>query len=570
MYMEIHEDFLGPQRSEWAASGVFRGVLKTLLKIQFLAAIFLAGFCRFVHAGSVGVAAFAVNGPKDLQYLSGAAQDAVIGALVKQGAAAHPVTRTLDPDKLKSISQGKGQDDLLVAGRINIVGQTYRVLLKWVGSGGQVGQEYLEVGDVNQLLPRLESFAASRLQATAQPRQITSNIFIEEPAALPSQGKKKAAKTPEIETSSIPPAPEQKAKPAISQKSRIPSAKPSSKVEVAGTFQDYSSVSQRLPYEVRALAYGDVDGDGASEVLLTDSSELYLYRQQDGALQEAARYSGKNLDHFVKVDLMPAPDGGRPWIVLTNLRGRQAASQILRFQNGQFSPVIENIDYQLRVIGEGTHAKLLGQPYRGDAGNYAIYEMKVSGNKVEVGEKLPLPKEVGLYNFDYLPAQQGGGFALAGLTSSGKMKLFKDEAGKYKGAWTSRESYGGSANDIGVKVKNFFNEVVGDYYIVPLRVQAVHSDSNPELLVAKNDALLKDIVGRKPVISDGRMVLLKWNPLGMEEVWSSKKVDGSILDYLVTGAPEERKLLVAVRMRDQGFWEGIGRKDSVLLVYDLK
>jgi len=35
-----------------------------------------------------GVAVFAVNGPADLQYLSQAAQDAVVGALVKRGKSA--------------------------------------------------------------------------------------------------------------------------------------------------------------------------------------------------------------------------------------------------------------------------------------------------------------------------------------------------------------------------------------------------------------------------------------------------------------------------------------------------
>jgi len=110
---------------------------------------------------------------------------------------------------------------------------------------------------------------------------------------------------------------------------------------------------------------------------------------------------------------------------------------------------------------------------------------------------------------------------------------------------------------------------VADYYIVPLRLQALPGVNAPELIVAKNDALLKDILGRKPVISDGKMVKLKWDPLGVEEAWASKKVDGSILDYLVTTASGSQKLMVAVRMRDQGFFEGIGRKDSVLLVYDL-
>lgn len=550
--------------------------LKNPLKILFLCLMGLASAPAFAQGSSVGVAAFSVNGPKDQQYLSGAAQDAVVGALIKKGVAARPVAQALDPDKLKDVSQGKGRDALLVAGRINIVGQTYRVLLKWVDAGGQIAQDYLEVPDVNQLLPRLEAFAASRLQApsavsaappAAAPKAAPApavkaerppKVFLPEPAPVPAPVP--AAPAPKVE--------EKKREEKTAKRDRV-EPRPSPKVAPAEAQSDYATVSQRLPYEVRALAYGDADGDGNPEVLLTGQSDLYVYRLNGSDLQEVARYAGKKLDHFVKVDLMPDPAGGNPWIVLTNLRGSLAASKILRLQGSSLSPVIEDIPYQLRVVRQGSVARLLGQPYRGDSGRYPTYELKIVGSKVEPGEKLSIPTEIGLYNFDFLAGSGGDGFALAGLTPSGKLKLFKEEGGKYKGAWSSRESYGGSANDVPVEVKDAFNEVVADYYVVPVRLQALDGAPVPELVVAKNDALLKDIIGRKPVISDGRIVRLKWDPLGMQEAWSSKKVDGSILDYLVTSGPGARKLMVAVRMRDQGFFEGIGRKDSVLLVYDL-
>ncbi|MCC6272444.1 MAG: hypothetical protein IT572_03155 [Deltaproteobacteria bacterium] len=546
--------------------------LKKPLKILFLCLVGLAPAATFAQGASVGVSAFSVNGPKDQQYLSGAAQDAVMGALIKKGVAARPVAQALDPDKLKDVSQGRGQDALLVAGRINIVGQTYRVLLKWVDAAGQLSQDYLEVPDVNQLLPRLEAFAASRLQAP-------SAVSAAPPAAAPKTVPAPAAKAerpPKVflpEPAPVPaPAPaapkEEKKREEKAAKREKVEPKPAAKVAPAEAQSDYASVSQRLPYEVRALAYGDADGDGNPEVLLTGQSDLYVYRLNGSDLQEVARYAGKKLDHFVKVDLMPDPVGGNPWIVLTNLRGSLAASKILRLQGSSLSPVIEDIPYQLRVVRQGGAVRLLGQPYRGDSGRYPTYEVKIVGNKIEPGEKLSIPTEIGLYNFDFLPGG-GDGFALAGLTPSGKVKLFKEEGGKFKGAWSSRESYGGSANDVPVEVKDAFNEVVADYYVVPVRLQALDGAPVPELVVAKNDALLKDIIGRKPVIADGRIVKLKWDPLGMQESWSSKKVDGSILDYLVTSGPGARKLMVAVRMRDQGFFEGIGRKDSVLLVYDL-
>ncbi|MCE9625962.1 MAG: VCBS repeat-containing protein [Deltaproteobacteria bacterium] len=524
----------------------------------------------WAQSSSVGVAPFAVNGPKEQQYLSGAAQDAVVGALIKKGASAHSIRQSLDPDALRSVSQGKGQDSLVVAGRINVVGQTYRVLLKWVDANGVVNQDYLEVADVNQLLPRLEGFAAARLQA---PSVAASPAAPVEMAPVPVAKAERPPKVfkPEAEPvyASAPAVEEKKPDKQSRKSNNNMEPKVPEKVVPADSLHDYSSVSQRLPYEVRALGYGDIDGDGNPEVLLTGKTDLFVYRQNGGDLQEIAKFSGKKLDTFVKVDVMPAQDGGKPWIVLTNLRGTQAASMILRFEGGVLNPVVQEIPYQLRVVSREGTPRLYGQTYHGDSGRYPTYEMKVSGNKIDTADKLEIPSEIGLYNFDYLPPGNPNGFVLAGLTPMGKLKLFKEEGGKYKSAWTSRETYGGSANDVAVEVTNTFNEVVADYYIVPLRLQALPGGSTPELIVAKNDALLKDILGRKPVISDGKMVKLKWDPLGVEEAWASKKVDGSILDYLVTSASGSTKLMVAVRMRDQNFFEGIGRKDSVLLVYDL-
>ena len=521
---------------------------------------------------SIGVGAFSINGPKDQAYLSGAAQDAVVGALIKKGITARSIGQTLDPDKLKNTTQGKGDDAMLVAGRINIVGQTYRVLLKWVDSSGRISQDYLEVASENQLLPSLESFAASRLQAPAVAAPIPPTPVAVKPkteavpAPVPTQ-----AKAPEkvfkIEAEPAPQPAKVVEKPAPRRETE---AKVSNKVEAASSMHEYAQVSQRLPYEVRALAHADVDGDGQPEVLLTGQTDLYVYRQQGGDLQEIARFSGKKLDHFVKVDVMKSPQGGRPWIVLTNLRGSVAASKILSFEGSTLRVIHEDIPYQLRVVRQGSGDKIYGQAYRGDNSRYPIYEMKEISGKMEAGEKSNIPTELGLYAFDYVDPASNNGFTLAGLTPSGKLKLFKEEGGKLKGTWTSRENYGGSANDVGVEVKDPFNEVVADYYVVPVRLQALPGVGGPQLVVAKNDALLKEIIGRKPVISDGRMVKLKWDPMGMEEAWSSKKVDGSILDYLVTSGSAGDKLLVAVRMRDQGFLEGAGKKkDSVLLVYNL-
>jgi hypothetical protein len=543
-----------------------------------------------------------------MDYLATAAQDAVIGSLLKKGQAATALPQTLEPERLQVSQVKRAGTDSVLAGRINVVGDTYRVFLKWVRADGRSSQEYLEVAGLNQLLPQLEEFARSKLEAPP-------------PVAAAPAPPKADQPPPHVAAPVPPPRPEP---PVVSAPPPVPEPKKPSKTEVrkeekerkkilAESAQGFTSISQRLPFEVRALAYGDADGDGQEEVLLTSQAELYVYRLQgDGQLVELARHVGKKLDHFVKVGIFPRP-GGSPLIVLTNLRGDQARSQLLTLKGSQIHVEAEDIPFQLRAAKQGSRVFLLGETYHArPPSKHRIYEMVLEGKSLKPVSKMELPGEADLYSFEWLPsATDPAGWDLVALTPSGTLKLFRQEKGKYKRVWSSRESYGGSANDVPIEVRDFFNEVVADYYVVPLGVDALIRDSKPEIVLAKNDMLLKGIVGRKPIATDGKMVRLSWNQLGFSETWVSEKVDGSILDYLVTPAfatdesafaeatadkpvsapvskrgvsdlpdaesaktevpaPGGRQLLVAVRVRDRGFWEGAGKKDSVLLVYDLK
>ncbi len=580
-----------------------RSIQSLFLKISLVILSATFPLALSFGGGGIGVFTFAVNGPSDTQYLATAAQDAVIGSLIKRGQLSQAIKKIVDPDKLGYGQLEKGKYSLVLAGRINVVGQTYRVLLKWVDTSGKEGQEYLQVSDINQLLPQIENFARNNLPTgptaiALAPVLPPAPVPVSPPPAKKSEAVKPApiktvvteaqpsemeAPAPTVETPTAKVTKKEKIKePAPVQVAPLPpplpvvEAKPPKKIKVrevqpvAGeALHDYSNMSQKLPFEVRGMAYGDADGDGTPEVLLTGKTELHVYRYQEGQLQELASLSGKKLDYFVKVDILPNSGGGKPLIALTNLRGSQAASQILSLEGGQLQIQAENIPYQLRVVQQGNDALLVGESYHAkETSRHQIYELKLLGNKVETTSKLDLPYDVGLYSFDWVPNASGNGFDLFTLSPSGKLFFYQSENGKMKKVWSSRENYGGSANDVEVEVKDFFNEITHDFYLVPVGLHAITS-TVPELVVVKNDSLLKDIVGRKPVITDGRLIHLKRDQLGFAEAWESKKVDGSILDYRVIPANGGLQLLAAIRLRNPGLLGDVGNHGSVLLTYHL-
>lgn len=542
----------------------------------------------------VGVAQFRVNGPENLKYLGGAAQDAIIGSLLQKGYQARALRKTLDPDRFSSIKQGDKKAAVVVAGRINVVGQSYRLRLKWVDQTGKSREEYLQVSHLNDLLPKLERFAAEQIQLPP-----VAVVRIEEPARVEpkKEEEKKAApkvekvepvsqpvvEAPQVTPSDLPPSEKPSPKqevvqetptktdlPPVQRESARKVSQPAKEPATPKYIRGYDFISPRLPFEVRGLAYGDVDGDGKREVLFTAQRKLLVYQFQGENLELLAEYPGKKLDYFVKVDLLPSESGGGSLIALTNLRGNRVSSKILKYSQGSIAPLLEDIPFQLRVVERKGRWELLGSPYyAGTPARHNIFLLSFSGNQVKAVKKLPLPSQVNLYDFNWVRESGEKQPSLVALTPSGKLRYYKMEGKKYKKIWSSRSKYGGSGNYIPVEVKGFFNEVVADYYALPPGILALTGGDSPEVVLAKNDSVVKNIIGRVPVIGDGRLYRLKYDELGFVETWESKKIDGSIQDYLITTNDGRSQLLAAVRLRKPGLLGDTGPNDSVLLIYNL-
>lgn len=509
---------------------------------------------------AVKVAPFSVNGPASQAYLGSAARDAVVGALIQKAWVAEPLTKEIAPEKLSNVRQGGKDTGLLVTGRLNVVGSQVRALLKWVDVQGQAGQGYVSATSVENLLPQLEKFAAEKLPAPAFP-------------ATAKQVKEVEHST--WERAEVPPSPPPSAKTQAEPKD-LSSTRPvgwdkqgKGRVQSDIELRDYQYVSERLPFEVRGVGYGDVTGDGQAEVLMTSQRSLYVYSFQNRELKLLSEYRGSKLDYFVKVEVWQnSPQG--PLIALTVLREDCAVSRLLRYAGGQFSTVVNDQPYALRVMKTPERGEmLLGSYYTPSrkTGNQSIVPLTLQGNRFVKGERLDLPQNATLYNFVWVEMPGTHEVGVVTLSSEGKLRLYQRKENRYRRLWTSRGDYGGTGNYVPVKVKDFFNETVGNYYGVPVTLRAIDKNGRPEIVVVKNTSLVKGVIGRVPLIADGQIYRLTWDAMGFVETWKSKKVDGSLQDLLVT--PDSSQLMGVLKLRDPGLLGQIERNDSVLLLYDL-
>ncbi|MCP5468666.1 MAG: hypothetical protein H7A32_05295 [Deltaproteobacteria bacterium] len=530
------------------------------MKKIFLFNIILYFFCiSELFAAQVQVARFQYNGPQDKEYLVSAAQDAIVASLNQSGHQAQRDSKSYDPDSYKQKNIQKN----IIIGRINVVGQQARVLIIRVNTDANYREKYIQVDNLDHFLPQIESYALNYL---AREMNIVEN-----------------SKTIEVKPDNQGIATQEKVQSDTSKESS-PVVKEDIKLQDSTHFKkeprkeensisqhepvsnEYQILSQRLPYEIRSIAYGDLDQDGIKELCVTSQNTLYIYHLNGAQLEKLTEYQGKSTDYFVKVDILPEYQGQRAKIALTNLKSNYASSKLFEYQANTLDLVVDKIPFQLRVLVEGQKALLLGASYNGKQEQMqSVYTLLIEGDKVRVGEKMKLPKVSSLYAFQKFHNDN----SLLTISHSGKLDYYREQSGENKKIWSSQDSYGSHGNYIPISVKNVFNEVIASYYSIPVEIESIGENTGHEVLLVRSESMVKKVVGKVPFIADSQLVKLKWDEMGFSEEWMSKKVDGSIQDFLVDRSSFQSKVIIAVRLRQGGVFGSMSKNESIILAYDL-
>ncbi|RPH84361.1 MAG: VCBS repeat-containing protein, partial [Desulfobacteraceae bacterium] len=124
-----------------------------------------------------------------------------------------------------------------------------------------------------------------------------------------------------------------------------------------------------LPYALRDLAFGDLDGDGSLETVIISQNAVYIYRFKDEKFELLKEIKGGRNDNYVGVDVADIKGTGRPQIFVSNFRGDGNRSLVVSWDQGNYAVVAEKIPYLFRVhLLPGRGRVLLGQQRVGELG----------------------------------------------------------------------------------------------------------------------------------------------------------------------------------------------------------
>ncbi len=306
-----------------------------------------------------------------------------------------------------------------------------------------------------------------------------------------------------------------------------------------------------LPYGVRMIAAGDVDGDGKIELLLSTGKDVRFYTPGEER-KISFEIKGDFADDHLWLDAMDVNGDGKAEIMVTLMRYSKVLSRIYELKDGNYSVVWEK-DVFLRRMG----SELFAQAYSIDEGyNGPVFKISWSEGYKKVAD-LSLPKSVNIYDFIYIVEPDGRKLILA-YDNDGYLSLY--DAGNR--IWQSKEDYGG--------------------FITTFKLPS------PTVMVDRGEWSVKDklIVYKREVFAVKRVPFvgaakglgytssmikgLWWTGASIEEKDVVDDIPGSALDFAVVGD----KLIIldkpVLGLKINNLFKGENPLGSVLYIYSLK
>jgi TolB-like protein len=333
--------------------------------------------------------------------------------------------------------------------------------------------------------------------------------------------------------------------------------------------------SMILPYALRDLAFGDLDGDGKTETVIISPNSVYIYRYHNDKFEFLKEIKGSYNDNYIAVDVADIHGTGRPQIFVTNYRADGLKSLTLSWDQGNAVFLAKNVPYHLRVHqipGKGT--VLLGQKkIRNLAFDDEIQILSWKDGGYIPLEKIAFPEGLNVFNFAMVELGKDRPPDIIHLTRENKLMVLSP---KWKVEYASNDNFGGTINriqgttDYHAGLTTIMEEEANFYYI-PARI-IVTSVLNPdlkEIILNRNKTSIWNILERFKSYSNGEVLSITYDGAALKENWRTQIIPDYVANYNIGNFKNtgQRQLVVGVvQFRGISF---VADARSVLYSYDL-
>ncbi|WP_418765825.1 VCBS repeat-containing protein [Mailhella sp.] len=334
--------------------------------------------------------------------------------------------------------------------------------------------------------------------------------------------------------------------------------------------------SQMIGFECLGMEVGDINGDGKTEILLLSENSLNAYVWENGnRLKEVGEYRIPSTMKPVLVRTFK--QDGKNYVILTGYdKGDTGAySQVLQFANGKFNVVVRNARRYLNVAKIPplyAPTLIMQDSDRSKLVSGSVYEGRIKGDEVVRGGKLSnLPRQATLFNFSWIPADKGKrGDHLALIAENETLVTYDARGNRLAG---TEDVYSGSSvyvegdRGLGALTSSTDKSDTVLYYL-PMRMPVLDLDRDGryELIVNKPITAAGKLFSNYRTYPQGEIHALLWNGMGMELLWKTRRIKGTVCDVAVADVNNNGKLDLVVCVNSYpGLVSGVKTRCAVYL-----
>ncbi|TVM35689.1 FG-GAP-like repeat-containing protein [Oceanidesulfovibrio marinus] len=546
----------------------------------FRVALFVCSFLMLLSSpawakqDTFAVLPFAVNGPSEYAYLSEGIQDMLTTRLhwqdkfvsVDRSKLANlPSLKGLAEDKAAQLKSQLGVD-YLFWGSATIMGDSMSIDLKSMGPEGAIQTRSASVKN-DQLMQTLENFS----------KQINSALFqtggqnmAQAPQGGGQQQNQVNAMNPGLVHNEI----NQNTQFYLNPQFRY-----------AGDSSGSGRIrSSTLPYSANSMVIADGDGDGQQEIFIINDDEVHALRfDVENKLQPLASYKRSPSFRNIHINAYDVDGDGQQEIIVAAVRvstkGKDntyevydASSYILKYRDNKFTVLFDKIPFFINVVTRPPSYEpvLIGQKEGSrELFDTGVYEMIEAGGSFQLGPRLLLPKEANVFNFVYLPQEER--YKIVVVDKDDKLRVYTNTGEQQS---RSDKVYSGS----GIGLTDQFEPIgieddllLRDHYYVPLRMIPFNldGDDRSELLVNHPVSVASMFFERYRHFPEGEIHALYWDGVGMNLVWKTRRIKGSVADLGLSDVNNDGIIDLAVLVNKHPGTLGMNKRRSLLLFYPL-
>ncbi|MGM0540342.1 MAG: hypothetical protein ACQERT_14225 [Thermodesulfobacteriota bacterium] len=334
--------------------------------------------------------------------------------------------------------------------------------------------------------------------------------------------------------------------------------------------------SQSLPFASTRMIVKDADNDGREEIFLLGEHHITAYVFQDNRLRKLDSFEVSRRTRFLNLNALDMDRDNLSEIVISGMFSDRARSFILQFKDDSFKVLHEDIDLYFNVVTQPPNfrPRLVAQKHgRRDlfAGN--VHEAVQVDGEYQLGRKLNLPGKANVFNFNYLP-QGEDGYKIIVADASDRLLVFSRNKERQ---FRTEEKF--AASGLGLSFKdvapgmsqNQAGTMPEQFYYLPTRLVPINldRDDSHELLVSQSESKAADFFPRYRHFPQGRIHGLSWDGLGLNTVWKTRTIQGTVADYGIADLKNDGQddLYVCVNTHPGAL--GTGKRKTMILTYDL-